>query len=203
MTTIDNACVQPPPGVRDPVTTLAMFGKWPLLPGEDRKAYEALRDGAIAQFQPRDMLDYWDLRRAIDLIWEAMRYQRCASCLIAITMKEALRLVLDALTPATEPKNLRLEEAIEGWFRDTEKLSEVVRDYQRYGFSEDTPMAMAMAMRSAELARFSEIQRKNEIQAAAHLREILHRRDAAATPLLTNGGSGPKQTGAAEAVTAA
>lgn len=180
---------------------LARFGKWPLLPGEDRKAYEALRDGAIAQFQPRDMLEHWDLRRAIDLIWEAMRYQRCAGCLIAVTMKEALRRVLDALTPATQAKS-SLDEAIEGWFLDTTKRIKVTQDYQRYGFDEDTPMAMSMAMRSAELARFSEIQRRNEIQAAAHLREILHRREAAATLRLANGAAEVKQPEPPKAVTA-
>jgi hypothetical protein len=196
--TTDNGFGLPLPGGRDPVMILAMFGKWPLLPGEDRKAYEALRDGAIAQFQPRDLLDYWDLRRAIDLIWEATRYQRCASCLIAITMKEALRLVLDGLKPATGSKNFSLEGALEGWFADTTKRIEIIQEFQRYGFDEDTPTAMAMAMRSGELARFSEIQRKNEVQAAAHLREILRRREAATTLLLTNGSSGPKQANAVE-----
>ena len=201
--TLDNGSGPALPERKDSVKILEMFGKWPVLPGEDRKAYDALRDGAIAQFQPRDLFDYWNLRRAIDLIWEAMRYQRCANSLIAITIKEALRRVLDALTPTTDPKTSTLEEAIEGWFRDTTKRIKVNSDYQRYGFDEDTPMAMAMAMRSAELARFSEIQRRNEIQAAAHLREILNRREVVATPRLANGGGESSQTEPAKTIASA
>jgi len=79
----------------------------------------------------------------------------------------------------------------------------VVREFQRYGFDEDTPTAMATAMRSGELVRFSEIQRKNEIQAAAHLREILRRRETAATQLLTDGSNAPKPGNAAESVSGA
>jgi len=186
--TLDNGSGHILPERKDSVKILEMFGKWPVLPGEDRNAYDALRDGAIAQFQPRDLFDYWNLRRAVDLIWEAMRYQRCANSLVAITMKEALQRVLEALTPATDPKSLTLQELVEGWFQDTTKRIKVNSDYQRYGFDEDTPTAMAMAMRSAELARFSEIQRRNEIQAAAHLREILNRREEVAMPRLANGG---------------
>lgn len=198
----DNGAAAPPLGEIDSVAVLRTLGPWPLLPGEDRKAYEALRDGAIAQFAPRDLWDYWNLRRAIDLIWEAMRYQRCASCLIAITMKDALRLVLDGLKPLTKSKDFNLEEAVEGWFADAASRVEVVRQFQSYGFNEDTPMAMATAMRSGELARFSEIQRKNEVQAAAHLREILRRREAE-TPLLTDASNAPKPVNAEQPVGAA
>jgi len=178
----DNCSTDKPLTTLDPVAILAKFGKWPVLPGENLQAYEALRDAAIVQFPPRDLFDFWDLRRAIDLIWEAMRYQRCTNSLIAISLKEALGRVVDALAPLNA---MNREALVEGWFRDTAKRIEVVKLLQPYGFDEDTPMAMAMAMRSGELGRFTEIRRRDEIQAAAHLREIARRREAA-TPVLEN-----------------
>ena len=58
----------------------------------------------------------------------------------------------------------------------------VTERLRRYGFDEDTVVAQAMAMRSAELARISEMRTRAEAQANAHLREIERHRDAIGRP---------------------
>ena len=77
---------------------------------------------------------------------------------------------------------------VQGWFSDTTVRMQVSDGLRRYGFDEDTVMAVAMAMRSAELARISEMRTRAEAQAAAHMREIERHREGAArrTPALVN-----------------
>ena len=163
----------------------ALFGKPPVLATEDLAAYETLKGYAVAQVLPSDFLEYANLRRYVDLTWEALRYQRCAAAIINITCWDALnRLVRELAQDGI--KGLTADQMVQGWFSDTTVRMQVIDGLRRYGFDEDTVMAVAMAMRSAELARISEMRTRAEAQAAAHMREIERHREGAArrTPAL-------------------
>jgi hypothetical protein len=159
----------------------ALFGKPPVLATENLAAYETLRGYAVAQVLPCDFLEYANLRRYVDLTWEALRYQRCAAAIINITCWDALnRLVRELAQDGI--KGLTADQMVQGWFSDTTVRMQVSDGLRRYGFDEDTVMAVAMAMRSAELARISEMRTR------AGMREIERHREGAArrTPALVN-----------------
>ena len=163
----------------NPPDIFALFGKPPVLATENLAAYETLRGYAVAQVLPCDFFEYANLRRYVDLTWEALRYQRCAAAIINITCRDALnRLVRELAQDGI--KGLTADQMVQGWFSDTTVRMQVIDGLRRYGFDEDTVMAVAMAMRSAELARISEMRTRAEAQAAAHMREIERHREGAA-----------------------
>src|SRR5437588_676290 len=165
----------------NPADIWAVFGKSPVLATETMSAYEKLRDMIVTEVQPRDMFEYAHLRRHMDLTWEAARYQRCATAIINITARDALKgLVAELAKDGIE--GLSADQIVEGWFADTKIRLLVTERLQRYGFDEDTVAAQAVAMRSAELARISEMRTRAEAQANAHLREIERHRDAIGRP---------------------
>jgi hypothetical protein len=155
------------------------FGKHPVLRNESKQLYLSLRDTAIVQVDPRDLFEVWHLRCSVDCIFEALRYERCSTALIAITERAAFtRVAEDFDLPAKA--NKMLSELVAGWFQDNTVRNWVVSALAPFGFDEGVVNAIAMSMQSSQLSRWSEMRARAEAQATAHLREIERRREAAA-----------------------
>lgn len=183
--TVDFHPSNAPLATGDPIVHFDRFGKYPILRGESKQLYVSLRDAAIAQVKPRpgDLFEAWHLRRAVDLVFEALRYERCTTALIAITERAALTKVIEEFALETKA-NKTLSELIEGWFRDETIRNWVANALAPYGFDEGVVNALAMSMQCSQLSRWSEMRARAEVQATAHLREIDRRREAGAKTIL-------------------
>lgn len=72
------------------------FGPPPLMPGDDAKAYEALRAAISTDMAPLDSLDQIWTRDITDLQWEVIRLRRLKIEAIKARMREALKFRLIA-----------------------------------------------------------------------------------------------------------
>src|ERR1700693_1760398 len=77
----------------------SLFGKPPLVPGEDGTVYEALQARFAAAIAPRDGVELTWLRDCTDLSWEIHRLRRAKAAIVTLAQKEALRNILEGILP--------------------------------------------------------------------------------------------------------
>src|SRR6266851_3163221 len=74
---------------------LAAFDDSPLIPGEDRAAYDELLACISAAVEPADIFEKMWVRDIVDHQWEILRYRRLMANLMAATAHKGLRAVLE------------------------------------------------------------------------------------------------------------
>ena len=73
-----------PPDIR------ALLGEAPLLPGEDRAAYEALLEQVAQARAPKDFVEWLNVKDIADFAWESERLKRLKARMLTQRVKEAL-----------------------------------------------------------------------------------------------------------------
>src|SRR5882724_9345772 len=69
---------------------LALFGRPPLLEGEDTAAYDELLVRISGAVKPTDIFEEIWIRDIVDLVWEAFRLRRLKACLMTAGARKAL-----------------------------------------------------------------------------------------------------------------
>jgi hypothetical protein len=67
-----------------------LFGKPPLLDGEDKERYQLLRAAIVSELNPVSVFDWINVRDQVDKLWEEERYKRAAAALIHGGLPKAL-----------------------------------------------------------------------------------------------------------------
>jgi hypothetical protein len=78
-----------------------LFGRPPLIPGEDSATYEALRVEIWRALQPKDALEEINVQDMVDLTWEARRMHRLKVNLLRVAAPEAVEKILRTLKPSS------------------------------------------------------------------------------------------------------
>jgi hypothetical protein len=88
-----------------------LFGKPPLLEGEDEERYQRLRAAVVRDLKPKSAFDWINVQDQVDKIWEEQRYKRAATALINAGLLKALEYYLEAIreSPFDSPSQLALK----------------------------------------------------------------------------------------------
>jgi hypothetical protein len=68
----------------------SLLGQPPLLEGEDREAYLALRAALIEDRQPKTVMDWIHVHDLVTQLWEEQRYRRASAAIIRGAMLAAV-----------------------------------------------------------------------------------------------------------------
>jgi hypothetical protein len=74
-----------------------LFGKPPLLAGEDSERYQRLCNEVIRELKPEGIFEWVNARDQVDKIWEEQRYRRSSVALIDGAVGEAFRFYVSAI----------------------------------------------------------------------------------------------------------
>jgi hypothetical protein len=115
-----------PPDIR------ALLGEPPLLPGEDRAAYEALLTAVAQARAPKDIVEWLNVKDIADDAWEAERLKRLKTRLLTRRVEaELCRHLADALEKKIKDQQARrlyAQRLSSGWTRnDLKAVKEVLR----------------------------------------------------------------------------
>src|SRR4030081_2088661 len=83
--------------------TLAIFGRAPLIPGDDTAGYDTLLAGVSGTVAPGDVIEEAWVRDVVDLIWEAVRLRRLKAALMPACADRGLRDVLTGINVTGTP----------------------------------------------------------------------------------------------------
>ena len=79
-----------------------LLGPPPLLEGEDREAYLALRSLVIEEARPKTVTDWVDVHDFVTQLWEEQRFRRASVAIIRGGMLAALEYFLEAIDKSTD-----------------------------------------------------------------------------------------------------
>jgi hypothetical protein len=74
-----------------------LFGKPPLLEGEDEERYLRLRAAVVGELEPKSVFDWINAKDQVDKLWEEERYKRAATALIGGGLPKALDCYLNEI----------------------------------------------------------------------------------------------------------
>jgi hypothetical protein len=74
-----------------------LFGKPPLLEGEDEERYLRLRAAVVGELEPKSVFDWVNAKDQVDKLWEEQRYKRAATALINGGLLKALEYYLKTI----------------------------------------------------------------------------------------------------------
>ena len=80
----------------------SLLGPPPLLEGEDREAYLALRSLVIEEARPKTVTDWVDVHDFVTQLWEEQRFRRASVAIIRGGMLAALEYFLEAIDKSTD-----------------------------------------------------------------------------------------------------
>ena len=78
-----------------PSVVRALLGEPPLLPGEDRAAYEALLEQVAQARVPKDFVEWLNVKDIADFAWEGERLKRLKARLLTRRVETELRSQLE------------------------------------------------------------------------------------------------------------
>jgi hypothetical protein len=81
-------------GFEIPKQLESLLGQPPLLEGEDREAYLALRSALIEHRQPKTVMDWIHVHDLVTQLWEEQRYRRASAAIIRGGMLAAVQYYL-------------------------------------------------------------------------------------------------------------
>ena len=133
-----------------------LFGRPPLLIGEDQLAYDTLLSRVVASVGPKDGIEWLLAKDYADLTWEIQRMRRIKVGMIDAKRKEAVISIFESIL---EEENLeegrdRAKEAgtkADQWFGGGEGKQQIRQHMQKYDLDSYTITAQAFALRSREL----------------------------------------------------
>jgi hypothetical protein len=131
----------------EPVDQLELlFGKPPLLEGEDEERYLRLRKAVAEHLKPETTFDWIDVRDHVDKIWEEERYKLSSAALINRGLKQAVSFYL-----------LQIDQTIQSvkFARgDAKDKAEVLEKLAEHGITLTDLQAKAAQLEGPSLAMF-------------------------------------------------
>jgi hypothetical protein len=154
--------------VPDRARRLTLLGPPPLIEGEDAAAYGELLNRISAAVKPKDILEEIWVRDIVDLAWEALRWRRLKSNLLAASIHAGLKQVLDPLCGIFEADQLA-----QSWARnEAAGRKEVKQLLASAGLSMDAVVAQTLALKISDTERIDRMVMAAEARRDATLREI-------------------------------
>jgi hypothetical protein len=150
---------------------LAAFGDPPLIPGEDRAAYDELFAQISSALEPADIFEQIWVHDIVAHEWEVLRLRRLKDNLLLATAHKGLRAVLEPLS-------------FEGWLdlvrqwaaREPSAIERVNRLLESAGLTQHAVMAETLRENLDQIAQFELMIARAQICRNNTLREIeLHR----------------------------
>lgn len=126
-----------------------------ILSTEDPRVYDDLFCMLVAYYQPRNVLQWFDVKRLLDTIVEDSRYSRIKVGLIEIARKPALVDLLNSISLATP----RAAEQAKAWFIDPDVRKEIDDLLGKFNLSSE---AKAFAISAPELEELGRMQVLND-----------------------------------------
>ena len=127
-----------------------LFGKPPLLEGEDEDRYLRLRAAVVRELNPKTVFDLINAKDQVDKLWEEQRYKRAAAALISGGLYKALDYYLKEICEVDYAEDLT-----DKYFNGNAKgRKEVMAVLAEYGITMAELHAKAAQLESGGLAMF-------------------------------------------------
>jgi hypothetical protein len=150
----------------------SLLGEPPLLEGEDREAYLALRSLVIEELQPKTAMDQIDVHDFVTQLWEEQRFRQASVAIIRGGMLKAVKHSLEEIcrdqwrSPIGEPAEMALK-----YFSTDPKESKAVRSLlEQHGITQSALQAKAAQLESNGMLMFERL-----ITARANARRMLRK----------------------------
>jgi len=157
----------PVPAASPPPVDPACFGRAPLVPGDDRAAYEALQAQFSAALKPRDVVEHGWVRESADLFWERLRLRRQRAAMMTACADEGMQRLL---------KGLHVQDFFslsKRWAaRELAAVGQVDALLDAVGLGMDHVMAQTLRHLDGEIERIERMIASNAARQAAIVREI-------------------------------
>jgi hypothetical protein len=147
---------------------LALFGRPPLLKGEDTAAYDELLARISGAVKPADIFEEIWIRDIVDLVWEAFRLRRLKANLMTAVAHVALEDILEPLLGWTDAHDLAKAWAA----RERAAIERVDELLASAGLTMDAVMAQALSLKLNDIERIDRMIATAEGRRNAILREL-------------------------------
>lgn len=150
----------------------------PLLASEDPKIYHGLLIQLWGLLRPKNVLQWLDLKKLVDLIWEGVRLGRIKAEIINSAQKVSLSRLLLSMTNErvcdfTPSGNVtQAEESAVNWFTDPVAKKEIQALFAKFNYSQKTIDAVAFVQHVDKLATLEKMQVSNEARQLAVRRQL-------------------------------
>jgi hypothetical protein len=136
----------------------SLLGQPPLLEGEDREAYLALRSALIEDRQPKTVMDWIHVHDLVTQLWEEQRYRRASAALIRGGMLAALKYYLQEISKRCFLDDWSVEQKANQYFSTSAKeRKEVVSLLAQYGITHSELLAKAAQLESNGVLTFERL----------------------------------------------
>jgi hypothetical protein len=170
-----SAVAAQPTGVSDVVDRVVGIAPAPLLPGEEEADYVSLIARVVAVARPRDAIEEFLTRDAIDLTWEILRLRRMKVGLLRASMGSGIESVMRSL--GYNPVSAR--EIAAGWAAGEKSAkNEVARALRKAQLTMEDVMAKTLEGEIDSFERFDRMLASSEARRNNALREIERHRAA-------------------------
>jgi hypothetical protein len=137
----------------------SLLGQPPLLEGEDREAYLALRAALIEDRQPKTVMDWIHVNDFVTQLWEEARYRRASAALVRGGMLAAVEYYLQEI----EKNDLQhftagLKRKAKQYFNtDPKERKQIISLLAQYGITPSELLAKAAQLESHGVLTFERL----------------------------------------------
>lgn len=158
----------------------SIFGKPPLVRGEESHLYDRVLEAVATAMEPLDIIDWFYVKDVADLDWEILRYRRFTGRMIDNNQKGAFRTVTrrfqDEKSDATSLIARSNELAQQFVSDDAAIRNEVAQEIAKLGFDEHSVMAEAFEQKIEKLGIAHQMLARAESRREKILMEYSRRR---------------------------
>jgi hypothetical protein len=154
----------------------------PLLPGEDLKDYEFVRQMIIDDVAPQSNIEWLWTLDLVELSWEILRYRRLKQKVLDMYREGAIQSILQRLDGASMPPEasckvlMQTRRNAEEWRNDREAAAEIEARLARHGFDVLSVTAEVFVQARGLFEMFDNLMQAAQSRRFTLLREINIRR---------------------------
>jgi hypothetical protein len=134
----------------------SLLGQPPLLDGEDREAYLALRSALIEDRQPNKVMDWFNVHDLVTQLWEEQRFRRASAAIIRGGMLAAVEYYLREISESIRDFSL-IEKASQYFSSNLKERKEVISLLAQYGITPSELLAKAAQLESSGVLTFERL----------------------------------------------
>jgi hypothetical protein len=155
----------------------------PLLPGEDLKDYEFVRQMIIDDVAPQTNIEWLWTLDLVELSWEILRYRRLKLKVLDMYREDAIQSILQRLDGANMPPEaeckvlMQTRRNAEEWRNDREAAAEIEGRLARHGFDVLSVTAEVFVQARGLFEMFDSLMQAAQSRRLTLLREINIRRE--------------------------
>jgi hypothetical protein len=127
----------------------SIFGRPPLLKGEDREAYRKLQKAIAAEMRPENALDALEVQEMVDSMWEGRRFQKMGTKLLDAEHQRAVGHLTNSVFGYVSEAAEKWFESLEGTYPDGMTEADVLK---KMGLSPELVQAHGVLFAAEHLA---------------------------------------------------